>query len=215
MKFKGVIFDLDGTLVDSLEDLADSMNTVLHNFNFPVHALKTYKYFVGKGIFQLVRVALPESRRDKQTIARCHKLMMEVYGNNCTNKSKPYEGIIDLLNELKSREIKLGVLSNKANELTTRIVYALLPDYFDVVKGLVIEANKKPDPSEAFQMSETLGIDPADFIFIGDTSIDMQTAKNAGMYGVGVSWGFRPKEELIANGAKCILDQPMDLLKLL
>ena len=215
MSFKGVIFDLDGTLVNSLEDLADSMNSVLLNFNFPVHAFNTYKSFIGEGIRNLVRVALPESNRDEQTVAECYNLMMEVYNHNCINKTKPYEGIIDLLNELKSRNMKLSVFSNKADEFTKKIVQTLMPNYFDVIMGLSTEGHKKPNPLGALQISEKLGIRPENLIYMGDTSIDMQTAKNAGMYGVGALWGFRTREELIASGAKYILDDPMDLLNIL
>ena len=215
MNFKGVIFDLDGTLVNSLEDLADSMNSVLLNFNFPIHEVNTYKSFIGEGVRNLVRVALPESNRDEQTIAECYNLMMEVYNNNCTNKTKPYDGIIDLLNELKSRNMKLSVFSNKANGFTKKIVQTLMPNYFDVIMGLSTEAHKKPNPLGALQISEKLRIRPENLIYIGDTSIDMQTAKNAGMYGVGALWGFRTREELIVSGAKYILDYPMDLLNIL
>ena len=215
MNFKGVVFDLDGTLINSLADLADSMNKVLSNFDFPIHDLGVYNYFVGNGIRNLVRAALPESNRDEQTVGDCYKLMVEAYGDNCINKSRPYDGITDLLNELKSRKMKLGVLSNKAHDLTMKIVQALLPDYFDVIKGLVIEAHKKPDPSGALEISDNLAIRLENLIFIGDSNIDMQTARNTGMYGVGVLWGFRTRAELIESGAKYILDHPMDLLDLL
>ncbi len=215
MNFKGAIFDLDGTLVNSLEDLADSMNSVLLNFSFPIHESNTYKSFIGEGIRNLIRVALPKSNRDEQTVAECYNLMMEVYNNNCTNKTKPYDGIIELLNELKSRNMKLSVFSNKADEFTKKIVQKLMPNYFDVIMGLSTEAQRKPNPLGVLQIGEKLGIRPENLLYMGDTGIDMQTAKNAGMYGVGVLWGFRTKEELIANGAKYILDYPMDLVNIL
>ncbi|MDP4186099.1 MAG: HAD family hydrolase [Bacteroidota bacterium] len=215
MNFKGIIFDLDGTLINSLEDLADSMNNVLHHFNYPVHEVAAYNFFIGKGIRNLVRVTLPEPNRDEQTVEKCYRMMMETYSNNCINKTKPYNGIIDLLCELKSRNLKLSVFSNKADEFTKKIVQALMPDFFEIIMGLSTEANKKPNPYGALQISKELGISPENMIYIGDTNVDMQTATNAGMYAVGALWGFRTKEELIASGAKQIAATPMDLLNIL
>lgn len=215
MNFKGIIFDLDGTLVNSLEDLADAMNNVLSKFNYPTHDLNAYRFFIGNGILNLVRAALPETNRDKQTIAECFNLMNEIYNNNCTNKTKPYNGIIDLLNELKSRNMKLAVFSNKADEFTKRIVQSLIPGYFDEVVGLSSEAQKKPNPSGALEISKKLEILPENMMYIGDTGIDMQTANNAGMYAVGVLWGFRTKEELINNGAKHIISHPTEVFNIL
>lgn len=215
MNFKGVIFDLDGTLVNSLEDLADSMNSVLLDYHFPTHSLDAYKSFIGNGILNLVRVSLPETVQDEQIIMSCYNRMIDIYSNNCTIKTKPYDGIIFLLNELKSRKMKLSVFSNKADEFTKKIVQSLMPDYFDVIMGLKSEAHKKPNPLGALQISENLGISPENMVYIGDTGIDMQTAQNAKMYGVGALWGFRTREELITNGAKKTLNHPMDLIKFL
>lgn len=215
MNFKGIIFDLDGTLVNSLEDLADAMNNVLSKFNYPTHDLNAYKFFIGNGILNLVRAALPETNRDKQTIAECFNLMNEIYNNNCTNKTKPYNGIIDLLNEVKSRNMKLAVFSNKADKFTKKIVQSLIPGYFDEVVGLSSEAQKKPNPSGALEISKKLEILPENMMYIGDTGIDMQTANNAGMYAVGVLWGFRTKEELINNGAKHIISHPTEVFNIL
>jgi phosphoglycolate phosphatase len=215
MKFKGVIFDLDGTLVNSLEDLADSTNSVLSGFNYPVHELGSYKSFIGNGIRNIVRLALPESDRDELTVAKCYDLMKEVYSNRCVNKTKPYDGIIDLLKELRSRNMKLSVLSNKTDELVRKIIQILMPGYFDIIVGLSTEAQRKPNPVGALLISEKLRIPPENIVYLGDTGIDMQTAKNAGMYGVGALWGFSNGENLLNNGAKYILDHPMDLLTFL
>ena len=215
MSFKGILFDLDGTLVNSLEDLADSMNQVLREFDCPVHQPEAYRYFVGRGIRNLVRDALPESRRDEPTIAACHRRMLEVYHDNCLNKTSPYDGIIDLLDELKSRRLKLAVLSNKADELTGKTVAALLPDYFDAVLGMRAEEHRKPHPLGALQISERLGVGPQEMLYLGDSSIDMETAANAGMYAVGALWGFRTKEELLASGARQVIEHPLDLLGIL
>jgi len=215
MKFKGVIFDLDGTLVNSIEDLADSMNRVLLNHHFPTHSIDAYKTFLGKGILNLVHVSIPETDQDEQTVNTCFTQMIDTYRNNCTIKTKPYDGIIDLLDELKSRKIKLNVLSNKADKFTKEIVQKLLPDYFDIVTGLTTEETKKPNPKIALQMSTKMGINTENILFIGDTGIDMQTSSNANMHGVGVLWGFREKEELINSGAKSIISHPMELINLI
>lgn len=215
MSFKGVIFDLDGTLVNSLEDLADSMNSVLLKLKFPRHELSEYRNFIGNGILNLVRLALPETDCDEHMLSESYKLMMECYRKNCTHKTKVYNGIIDLLDTLKSYNIKLAVLSNKADEFTKEIVQTLMPGYFDEVLGLKSEAFKKPNPGGALQISKNLAIPPENMIYIGDTGIDMQTANNAGMFAVGALWGFRTRDDLINNGAKHILSSPLDLVELL
>lgn len=216
MIFKGVIFDLDGTLVDSLQDITDSMNTVLRQNGFPTHDIKAYKHFIGHGVRNLVREALPDKYRNEEVILRCFDSMLELYRDNCINKTKMYDGISDLLDELVSRKLKLAVFSNKADELTKKIVMALLPKWdFEVIVGLKIEAHKKPNPIVALKISEKINIPVENIIYLGDTGIDMQTANNAGMYAVGVLWGFRTKEELNLNGAKYLLEHPMDLIKIL
>lgn len=212
-KFKGVVFDLDGTLVNSLEDLADSMNEVLSRYHYPVHEVPAYKLFIGNGMRNLVRVTLPEAERNEQTIAECYSQLTEIYNKNCLNKTKPYEGIVDLLNELKQRNLKLSVFSNKADEFVKTIIQTLLPEYFDEVAGLTTEAHRKPNPFGALKISKKFDIRPENMLYLGDTSTDMQTANNAGMYAVGVTWGFRTRKELLDNGAKFILDKPMDLMK--
>lgn len=215
MKFKGVIFDLDGTLVNSLEDIADAMNSVLQNLNYPTHNYETYQYFIGSGLRNLVSKALPETHNDEKHIDRCYQLMIEEYSGNCTRKTKPYDGIVELLDHLISHNIKLSVFSNKSDELTKKITTALFPNYFEPIVGLSIEALKKPNPSEARAISKSLGLKTEEIIFVGDSGIDMQTAANANMLAVGVSWGYRPEEELIANGAKYVLNHPLDLIQIL
>lgn len=215
MKYKGIIFDLDGTLVNSIEDIADAMNIMLLSYNYPVHSYETYKKFVGSGLRSLVIKALPEAHRDNAQINLCFDAMKDIYSNHCTIKTRPYDGVMDLLDQLKLRRIKLSILSNKADVLTKKVASHLFPDYFETVAGLTTEALKKPNPVVALDISKTMGIAPEDLIFIGDTGIDIQTAKNANMLAIGVSWGFRSKEELNKSGAKHILNQPSDLLNIL
>lgn len=215
MKFKGVIFDLDGTLVNSLEDIADAMNKVLQDLDYPTHDYDDYQYFIGSGLRNLVSKSLPETHNDETQIERCYHSMVEVYRNACTNQTKPYDGIVELLDELKSRNIKLSVFSNKVDALTKEITMALFPGYFNPIVGLSVESLKKPNPHEAVEISKSLGLKPEEMIFVGDSGIDMQTATNAKMHAVGVIWGYRPEEELIENGAKHILSHPLNLISIL
>lgn len=216
MRFEGVIFDLDGTLVNSLEDIADSMNRVLGEYGFPTHDLEDYKRFVGRGLRNLVSRALPEGAKDDGLISRCRDSMLEEYGRNFLNKTRPYDGITDLLDELVRRGLKLAVFSNKNDDLTKKLVAALLPDWdFAAVIGSSAEMPEKPDPRGALLISRQSGINPERLIYVGDSDVDMETARNAGMYAVGALWGFRTKEELISNGAEYLLKDPMDLLQIL
>ncbi|PKB18199.1 HAD family hydrolase [Flavobacterium sp. 5] len=215
MKFKGVIFDLDGTLVNSLEDIADAMNKVLTNLNYPTHSYKSYQYFIGSGLRNLVSKSLPETNNTEKDIDRCYQLMIEEYTINCSHKTKAYDGISELLNHLISNNIRLSVFSNKSDELAKKITTDLFPNIFDPIVGLRIEELKKPNPSEAIAISKSLGLKTEEIIFVGDSGIDMQTATNAKMVAVGVSWGYRPEEELIATGAKFVLKTPLDLIQIL
>lgn len=215
MKFKGVIFDLDGTLVNSLEDIADAMNSVLEDLSYPIHSYEAYQYFIGSGLRNLVSKALPATHNDEQHIESSYQLMIGKYSDNCTRKTKAYEGIQELLDYLRSQNIPLSVFSNKSDALTKKIVADLFPDYFNPVVGLTVEALKKPNPSEAIEISKHLGLKTDEILFVGDSDIDMQTATNANMFAVGVSWGYRSAEELIANGAKSMLYHPLDLLAIL
>lgn len=215
MKFKAVLFDLDGTLVNSLIDIADSINKILQERNFPTHSYEVINDFIGSGLRNLVTKALPESHKDEATIESTFQAMMAAYRENCTNKTSAYDGIMELLDKLKSQNIKLAILSNKADELTKKIGLSLFPDYFEIVMGLKSEATKKPNPSAAIEISNEFGISPEEFLYVGDSGIDMQTAKNTNMYAVGVLWGYRPEEELLAEGAQAIISHPLELIALL
>ena len=210
---KGVIFDLDGTLANSIEDIADSMNQVLEENNFSTHDYTTYKTFVGRGVKTLVEKSLPMENRSTQEIEKNFERMMQVYDENCIVKTCLYPGIKDLLNALTERDIKISVFSNKANELTQKVVKVLLADWkMECVLGAGGDIPRKPDPKGAILISEKMGIDPSELMYIGDSGVDMATAQNSGMHAVGVLWGFRDKEELLENGAQTLLEKPMDLM---
>ena len=213
MDFKAVIFDLDGTLLDTLEDLADSMNCVLERNRLPQHELAAYKYFVGDGIDMLVRRALPFEIADDEELNRFIREMKSEYAGRWLLKTRPYPGVPEMLAAFAKAGFEMAVLSNKPDEASNEIVRALLPKIaFRMVMGATPERPKKPDPSAALEIAARLNIPPEDFLFFGDTSIDMQTACAAGMFPIGVLWGFRPAEELIAAGGKMFLKHPADLL---
>jgi len=215
MKFKGIIFDLDGTLVNSLEDISDAMNTVLKSLNYPTHTYETYQYFIGSGLRNLVSKALPASNNSEEQIEICFNLMINEYRKICTLKTKPYEGIIELLDNLTLKNIKLAVFSNKADELTKKITSEVFPEYFDTAVGLSTEALKKPNPFEALEISISWNLKPEEILFVGDSDIDMQTAINANMFPIGVSWGYRTEEELKKSGAKLVLNNASELIEIL
>ncbi|MBI5578256.1 MAG: HAD family hydrolase [Deltaproteobacteria bacterium] len=213
MDFKAVIFDLDGTLLDTLEDLADSMNCVLERNRLPKHSLAAYKYFVGDGMDMLVRRALPFEIADEEELNRFIREMKSEYSGRWLSKTRPYPGVPEMLAAFVAAGLPIAVLSNKPDDASNEIVKALLPDIaFRMVMGATPERPKKPDPSAALEIAARLDVPPEDFLFIGDTSIDMQTACAAGMFPIGVLWGFRPAEELIAAGGKMLFKHPTDLL---
>lgn len=215
MKYKGIIFDLDGTLVNSLEDISDAMNNVLNSLNYPTHTYDAYQYFIGSGLRNLVSKALPASNNSENEIEVCFENMIAEYREICTMKTKPYAGIVELLDNLVSRDIKLAVFSNKADELTKKIASEIFPEYFNTAVGLSTEALKKPNPFEAIEISKNWNLQTEEIIFIGDSDIDMQTATNAKMFPLGVSWGYRTEEELLASGAKLVINNPSDLIEIL
>ena len=212
MRYKGVIFDLDGTLVNSIEDIADSMNSVLRTYGFPVHDTDEYKRFVGRGMTNLVIRALPEDVRDDARIGLCRDAMLAEYGANYLNKTRPYDGILDLLRELARLNIERAVFSNKVDHLTKKIVAELFPRCdFAIVLGSGPELPEKPDPKGVLAISSRLNMPPGNLIYVGDSDVDMQTARNDGMHPDGDLWGFRTKEELVSSGAEYLLCHPMDL----
>jgi len=216
IEFQAVLFDLDGTLLDTLADIANSTNAALMRFGFPTHPIDAYRYFVGDGMDGLVRRALPEQHRDSQTLAKCDKAIIDEYKNRWTENTKPYPGIPELLCELERRALPKAVLSNKPDDFTKTVVERLLPDFdFQIVRGAKPSVPIKPDPTAALQIADKLDIPPQRFVYLGDTNTDMQTANAAGMFAAGALWGFRTAEELSANGAKALLNTPQEVLNLL
>jgi len=213
MQYKAAIFDLDGTLIDSLADLADSANEMLVGFGFPRHDLDKYRYFVGNGSRKLIERCLPaEKAADSAFVDEALAKYKLCYDKNLTHKTVCYEGIMDMLKALQAKHIPLGICTNKHQSAADTIVDKLFPkDMFVSVIGDCKDMPRKPDPKKVLLIAAQMGVKPAEVAYFGDTSVDMDTANNAGMLPIGVTWGFRPQEELVAHGAKILLDTPMEL----
>lgn len=214
---RAVIFDLDGTLLDSLADIADAMNRVLAAFGLPEHPRDAYRYFVGEGLATLVARALPPQEREQPVIReQVLAAMRREYGRSWREQTRPYPHIPELLSSLQEQEIELAVLSNKPEEFTRQAVAELLaPHRFAVVRGARPDTPRKPDPAGALALVAQLALPLADLLYVGDSGIDMETAKRAGIFAVGVLWGFRPAGELRAHGADALISHPLELLALL
>jgi phosphoglycolate phosphatase len=210
-----VIFDLDGTLLDTLADIGGAANRVLAELEFPQHPLDDYRHFVGEGVARLFERALPDGARDGRLVERCVSGFREEYARTWNEQTAPYEGVARLLAELAARGVPLAVLSNKPHAFTV----ACIEEYFgqtDFVRvlGQRDEVPRKPDPAGALEIAAAAGL-PADrFLFVGDTPIDMATARAARMHAVGVTWGFRPRTELAEQGAATLIERPAELLAL-
>jgi phosphoglycolate phosphatase len=211
--FKAVLFDLDGTLLDTLADIADCSNAVLRRRGHPAHPLAAYRQFVGDGVEALARRALPESHRNPETVAACAAEISAAFLDHGARMAHPYEGIPELLERLTNRGLKMAILTNKPQAPARLMVSQRLAAWpFALVRGAREGVPKKPDPSAALAIAERLEIPPARILYLGDTAIDMQTAGSAGMFALGVLWGFRAAPELIAGGARMLVRHPADLL---
>lgn len=215
MKYKAIIFDLDGTLLNTLTDLANSVNTGLINMGLPIHEAETYKSFIGWGREELAIKALPEDQRNPEQIQKLMAFINEEYGKHWADNTRPYPGVPEMLDTLTAKNIKMAILSNKPQDFTDWTVTKLLPKWqFEAVSGVRPSVPKKPDPMEARQIASSMSIPPSRFVFLGDSEIDLETANRAGMLAVGALWGFRSKEELISSGAKTLLNSPGELIPL-
>ena len=216
MRFKAVCFDLDGTLLDTLDDLAYCTNKVLSERGFPIHPVDEFRHFVGDGVKMLMIRALPEEARDETLIGECRKDFETIYRECWNRQTVPYHGISELLDSLTKLELKLAVLSNKPHEFTVLTVNHLLQSWnFDVILGQRKKIPKKPDPAGVLEICQKLGLTSEKIIYLGDTATDMKTAFSSGCYPVGVLWGFRNEKELKDNGALQVIKNPLDLLDLL
>ena len=203
MNYKAVIFDLDGTLLNTIEDLLDSMDVVLAEVGVAGHDVETAKVYVGDGVRKYVRRALPEAMRsDEALVARCCERFAQEYAKKWHAKTRVYEGVAELLTELNRRALPIAVLTNKPDEFTQVIVRKLLGQWeFAAVRGVRADGVKKPDPAGALEVAAKLALPPAECLYLGDTNTDMRTAAAAGMFAGGVTWGNRSAGERRKNGA--------------
>lgn len=212
MSNKSIIFDLDGTLLDSLQDLANAMNYALEQLGQPVHPLEAYNTMVGDGVVKLAERAL--SANQQYLIEEAVEIMKTQYAISWSVYTKPYSGIEELLAELAKQDISMNVLSNKPDPFTKEMISYFFPEtHFEWVMGASEQFPKKPDPKSANYICEQLGIAKDSIYYLGDTDTDMKTACSAGIHAIGVDWGFRNPKELKEHGAKAILSHPLDLLK--
>lgn len=213
---KLVIFDLDGTLVNSIYDLADSVNFILKDNGYKTHETDEYYYFVGNGTRKLCERAIPADRRNDAEIDRIHELFLKRYANNYLNKTVLYDGIKETVEALNKLGVKCAVASNKTDVFTNEIIDAFFEsNTFCCVSGKREGIAAKPDPKIVYDILKRTKIEKESAIFVGDSNVDIFTAKNSGIKSVGCLWGFRTYEELKEAGADYIINEPSELLKIL
>ena len=204
-----VIFDLDGTLLNTIDDLGTAANVALKQAGYPTHPLAAYPYFVGNGVAKLIERALPEGERSPENVARITALFKEYYGTHATVHSRPYPGIPELLHRLADDGVRIAVASNKYNEATQEIVKHYFPDIpFAYIAGSKPGVPLKPDPSIGYEILGAVTTPKADVLYVGDSAVDMETARRACVTSCGVVWGFRPVEELRSAYANHIVATP-------
>lgn len=215
MAYRFVVFDLDGTLLDTLQDLANAANHTCRSFGWPEHTLEEYRYFVGNGIPKLCLRFSPADARDEATQAEVLARFSARYAAHKEDCTAPYPGIFALLDRLAAAGVRCGVLTNKEDSLARAVMEHYFPGRFAFVQGAVPGVPVKPDPTALRRLLERMGADPAATLFVGDSDVDMLTARNAGLPGAGALWGFRTREELEKAGAAALCPDPAALARLI
>lgn len=216
MSYKAVIFDLDGTLLNTLQDLTDAVNAALSSQQLPLRTIDEIRHFVGNGIIKLLERAVPEGKKHPAFDEIC-TVFRKYYGEHCQDKTSPYEGILPLLNDLKTRKIQAAVVSNKADFA----VQELIPFYFGDLIAVAHGENeaggirKKPAPDMVLQTLKELECEAGETVYVGDSDVDIETAENAGLDCISVSWGFRSRDFLEEHGASLIINKPEELIPIL
>lgn len=214
--YKLVIFDLDGTLINSIYDLADAVNDSLTELGYPIHCIDKFYRFVGNGTLKLSERALPESKRNDKNIKKLHSLFSEKYNKCCLNKTKAYDGITELISDLKSNGIKCAVASNKPDIFSKYIVNNIFGEKtFDLIMGKCDNVPAKPAPDIVCNILKTLNLNKDEAIFAGDSDVDVITAHNSGLKCIGCVWGFRGEDELKNAGADFLAYKPSDIYEIL
>lgn len=214
---RGVIFDLDGTLSDSIVSISYCANRALEKYGLSPYETDRYRYFVGDGAAALIHRCVENQETDRSDLYDQVKAEYDrLFAVDCMYQVKPYPGIVELLGELKKRQLPIAVLSNKPHPNTLKVIHDLFgDDTFTIVQGQIPQIEKKPSPDGVLYIAEKLGIPAEEFLYVGDTNTDMQTGNNAGTFTVGVLWGFRDRKELEENDADAIIETPLELLKYL
>ncbi len=208
MKVKVVVFDMDGTLLYTLEDLTDSVNFALEKCNLKKRNINEIREFVGDGVYKLIERAVGDN---VEKIGECFEIFKNHYSKNSTNKTRPYNGAQETLKKLKDKGLKLAVLSNKPDFEVKKLSKLFFEDIFDISMGETVDFPKKPNPKSLLSIIKTFGVKEKEIIFIGDSEVDIQTAKNAGINCYSVSWGYKTRDFLVQNGAEIIFDNFSDL----
>lgn len=212
--YKAVIFDLDGTLLDTLGDLHAAVNHALSAFGFPGRSLDEVRRFIGNGVVKLMQRATPENT-DAETDRKCLEAFREYYLEHMRDVTAPYEGVISLIEKLRAREIKTAVVSNKLHEAVCELCRDYFPGLIDEAIGVSAESERKPSPVNVYKALDKMGVTADECIYIGDSEVDVQTSQNAGVKCIGVTWGFRDKEELLKAGAEIIADNCCEILEII
>lgn len=211
-KYDAILFDLDGTLLDSLEDMKDSVNHVMREFGFPEHTTEEIRTFVGNGIRRLIERSVPEGT-DPRTCEAALKAYRSYYNDHCMIKTKPYDGVPELLGALKKEGFAMAIVSNKNAEAVEEMREHYFGDLIPLAFGQSDAVPKKPDPSMVYAAADRLGIPKERCIYVGDSEVDIETAKNAGIDCITCLWGFREKEFLLAEGARVLAEAAEDILR--
>lgn len=215
-RVKLAIFDLDGTLLDTIGDLAASCDAVMQMNGLPQHTTDEYRQMVGRGILRLVEAAIPEQMRSPEYVEKVRRDFVAYYLDHIDLHTHPYNGIPELIDAMTERGVKIAVASNKFQAGTERLIRSFFPGVeFVAVLGQRVGVPLKPDPQIDLEIIEAAGVEPSETLHIGDSGVDMQTAHAAGVRAVGVTWGFRSREELAESGADVIVDHPEEILNLL
>lgn len=214
MKYQLAIFDLDGTILNTLDDLADSLNHVLAQHGFPQHTADEVRMMVGNGILNLIKRALPNDT-EQATVEAVYADFNAYYKLHSADKTKPYDGITEMLEQLKARGVKLAVVSNKADYAVQDLCVKYFGGIFDAVAGEKTGVPKKPAPDGVNNILAQLGIERKNSVYIGDSDVDLQTAANSEMDCIAVNWGFREEELLRENGAEVIVSSPNEIVKII
>jgi phosphoglycolate phosphatase len=211
---QAIFFDLDGTLLDSLADLAEAVNRMLDDRGYPRRAPGLFKEFVGDGVLKLVQRALPDEVRDEATVEACVAEYLAHYQDLWHDQTQPYPGIVEAVATLRERGLKVGVISNKPHRFTVLCCdHFFGQDLFDGVLGQRPEVPRKPDPAGAIELAARLEVDIRHCAYVGDSGVDMQFGVNSGMRRIGVRWGFRGEQELRDNGAEVLVSTAQDLVR--